>query len=210
MPESLQEVTLEQYQKFLKLNTVENEGTPFMLQKMVEIFCRLDLKDVATIKYKYVKEIVEHLNSLFEGEQKLIKQFSLNGVRYGFIPQLDEMTLGEYVDLDTYLGDWDKMHKAMSVLYRPVTYDSGGRYQITEYKGTNDDLKLMPLDVVLGSLLFFYRLNKELLTATLNYLSKEMENEITTDQRQRLEQSGVGINQSMALLREILPSSVKL
>ena len=63
MPESLQEVTLEQYQKFLKLNTVENEGTPFMLQKMVEIFCRLDLKNVATIKYKYVKEIVEHLNS---------------------------------------------------------------------------------------------------------------------------------------------------
>ena len=166
---------------------------------MVEISCRLDLKDVATIKYKYVKEIVEHLNSLFEGEQKLIKQFSLNGVRYGFIPQLDEMTLGEYVDLDTYLGDWDKMHKAMSVLYRPVTYDNKGRYQITEYKGTNDDLKLMPLDVVLGSLLFFYRLNKELLTATLSYLSKEMENEMSMEQLQRLELSGVGINQSMAL-----------
>lgn len=210
MPESLEEITLEQYQKFTKLNTAENEGTPFMLQKMVEIFCRLDLKDVATIKYKYVKEIADHINQLFSGEQKLIKQFSLNGVRYGFIPQLDEMTLGEYVDLDTYLGDWDKMHKAMSVLYRPVSYDSKGRYQIVEYKGTNDDLKLMPLNVVLGSLLFFYRLNKELLTATLSYLSKEMENEMSMEQLQRLELSGVGINQSMALLREILPNSVKL
>jgi len=67
------------------------------------------------------------------------------------------MTLGEYIDLDTYFGDWDNMHKAMSVLYRPVTKEKNDLYNIEDYDGTkySDVLKSMPLDVVLGSIVFF-------------------------------------------------------
>jgi hypothetical protein len=28
------------------------------------------------------------------------------------------MSFGEYIDLDTYIGDWDNIEKAMAVLYR--------------------------------------------------------------------------------------------
>ena len=48
VPESLSEMTLEQYQKFEKINTEYNQGSNFLLQKMVEIFCNLPLKDIAT------------------------------------------------------------------------------------------------------------------------------------------------------------------
>ena len=65
VPDTLGEITLGQYQKFEKLNTKENQDTTFLLQKMVQIFCNLDLKDVATIKYKSVQEIVMHLNKVF-------------------------------------------------------------------------------------------------------------------------------------------------
>jgi hypothetical protein len=30
------------------------------------------------------------------------------------------LVLGEYIDLDAFLGDWDNMHRAMAVLYRPI------------------------------------------------------------------------------------------
>ena len=43
VPENLNEITLEQYQKFDKVNTKENEDSAFLLQKTVEIFCRLEL-----------------------------------------------------------------------------------------------------------------------------------------------------------------------
>ena len=59
----------------------------------------------------------------------------MGGVEYGFIPVLDDMTLGEYVDLDENFTDWDKMHKAMSVLFRPIKLKKGDRYQIEEYDG---------------------------------------------------------------------------
>lgn len=208
IPEKLSDITLEQYQKFAKLNTEENQNSNFLLHKMVEIFCRLDLKDIARIKYQYVNSIVSDLNNIFNTKTELIQTFKLKGIEYGFIPKLDDITLGEYIDLDNNISDWETMHKAMAVLYRPVTLQKGDRYQIEEYTAKEDTGKFkdMPLDVVMGSLVFFWSLSSELLQTTLKYLAKEMEGKLTTQQRQALEESGVGISQSMGWLRAMLPS----
>jgi hypothetical protein len=211
VPDSLRQITLQQYQKFIKINTEENQNTHFLLQKMVEIFCDIDLKDIAKIKYTDVQNIVQHLNKVFDVKTDLVKTFELNGVKFGFIPQLDDMTLGEYIDLDTYLGDWDNMHKAMAVLYRPIEQERKGKYMIREYEGTDTAPAMldMPLDAVMGAMVFFYNLNSELLTVTLNYLSKEMEADLTLEQQRVLEESGVGIRVYMDYLKEILPSTIR-
>lgn len=208
IPEKLSDITLEQYQKFAKLNTEENQNSNFLLHKMVEIFCRLDLKDIARIKYQYVNSIVSDLNNIFNAKTELIQTFKLKGVDYGFIPKLDDITLGEYIDLDNNISDWETMHKAMAVLYRPITLQKGDRYQIEDYTAKEDAEKFkdMPLDVVMGSLVFFWSLSSELLQITLKYLAKEMEGNLTIQQRQALEESGVGISQSMAWLKAMLPS----
>ena len=212
VPDSLSEIKLEQYQKFQALNTDENSESPFLLQKMIEIFCNLNLKEVATIKYKSVQVIVEHLNKIFSVKTDLKNTFKLKGVEYGFIPVLDDMSLGEYIDLDNYIGDWDNMHKAMNVLFRPIENKRGVKYNIIEYGKQDNSLgvKDMPLDIVLGAMVFFYHLNNELLTITLSYLEEEMQQEMTLEQRQTLERSGLGINQSMDYLRAILPDTIRL
>ena len=51
-----------------------------------------------------------------------VKYINGDEVEFGFIPKLDNISLGEFVDLDSYMSDWDNMHKAMAVLYRPVTF----------------------------------------------------------------------------------------
>lgn len=208
IPEELSDITLEQYQKFAKLNTEENQNTNFLLHKMVEIFCSLDLKDIAHIKYNYVKNIIVDLNKVFAQKTDLIPTFTLNNIKYGFIPKLDDISLGEYIDLDNTLKDWETMHKAMAVLYRPVTYQKDHRYQIEEYTGKEEGehFKSMPLDVVMGALVFFYHLNNELTTITLNYLANEMQDNLTFQQQEILEKSGVGINQFTDLLKGILPN----
>ena len=210
VPDSLKEITLDQYQRFEKLNTEENKESTFLLQKMVEIFCNLNLKDVANIKYKSVQEIVVHLNKIFDQKHSLVPTFSLGNVEYGFIPVLDDMSLGEFIDLDENLGKWDNMHKAMSVLYRPVKFKKDKKYNIEDYDGMNDKLKYMPLNIVFGSMVFFYNLSNELTQTILNYLQKELPNKLTIQQKEALDQSGVGINRSMVLLKEMLPSLTRL
>ena len=208
VPDTLNEITLGQYQNFEKVNTEENKDTAFLLQKMVQIFCNLNLKDVATIKYKSVQEIALHLNKVFDTKHNLIPTFELGGVKLGFIPVLDDMTLGEYIDLDGNLGNWQTMHKAMSILYRPVTFSKGHKYQIEEYKGiVNDEaMKQAPLDVVFSARVFFYHLSNELTQTILNFLQKETNKKLTTQQKQTLGLSGDGINPYMDSLKKMLPN----
>lgn len=206
IPSSLSEITLEQYQKFSRLNTEENQDSAFLMHKTVELFCDLNLKDIAKIKFIYVQEILNDINKLFEAKQELVPTFTMKGVEYGLIPVLDDMSLGEYIDLDENFIDWDTMHKAMAVLYRPVSFKKGGRYQIEDYEGLEgaDLMKQMPLNIVMGCMFFFYNLNNELLRTTLNYLSQEVPKQLTTEQLQTLEKSGDGTTASGNYLAQML------
>jgi hypothetical protein len=212
VPDSLSEITLSQYQKFEKIDNDENRNTNFILHKLVEIFCNLDLRDIIKIKWSSVSKIANSINSLFEKDHKLITTFTLNKKEYGFIPNLDEMTLGEYIDLDNSVSDWQQMHKAMAVLFRPITYKKSQTYLIQEYEAEDgDELKGMPLDVVLGSLFFFYNLRKELLNTIPSYLKLEMQKKgMTIVEKLPSQKSGDGISLSMDWLEEMFSKSSQL
>ena len=212
VPDSLSEITLSQYQKFEKIDNDENRNTNFILHKLVEIFCNLDLRDIIKIKWSSVSKIANSINELFEKDHKLIKTFTLNKKQYGFIPNLDDMTLGEYIDLDNSVSDWQQMHKAMAVLFRPITFKKGQRYLIQEYEAEEkDELKEMPLDVVLGSLFFFYNLRKELLNTIPSYLKLEMQKKgMTIVEKLPSQKSGDGISLSMDWLEEMFNKSSQL
>ena len=203
----LKEIKLAQYQSFLKI-AKDNTDEEFLHQKMVQTFCGIDLKEVAEIRYKDVIEITESLGKMFDiKSHKFINRFKMGGVEFGFIPNLDDMTFGEYTDLDTYINDWEQMHKAMAVLYRPIKKNGlNGTYDIEKYNGSitySDVMKHAPLDVVFGATVFFYNLGNELLKSTMTYLenNKEMKDIL---QQHNSEKGGDGIVQSMLLLKETL------
>lgn len=205
IPTSLEEITLEKYQKFLSI-AKDNPDGEFIQHKMVEIFCGIDLKDAAKISYKDVNEITTNLSNLFKHKYDLKRTFKLGNTEFGFITNLDEITLGEYTDLDKYISDWDKMHNAMAVLYRPITKKLKDKYQIEEYNGSYtycDAMKFMPVDIALGAVVFFYNLGNELLKSTIHYLENNREFQSIVNNH-NLEVNGVGIHHSMLLLKEML------
>ena len=202
VPNDLSEIKLWQYQKFVKIQE-DNTDENFLASKMIEIFCGISLKEAYTLKAKDVHRITGILADMFEQKPHIKTRFVLNGVEYGFIPNLDDMTLGEYVDLDTYLGKWQQVEKAMAVLYRPIINTYKNKYTIEEYKAEGQDVyKDMPMDIVLGSMLFFYRLGIDLSRVMTSYL--ESKGEIPQQQMHNLVLNGDGISQFSHSLREIL------
>lgn len=203
VPTSLSEVTLGQYQKFLKIAEENPEGN-FLNAKMIEIFCGIPLSDSYKLKMSSVTAIIDILNELLSQTPKRVEQFTMNGVQYGFIPDLDEMSLGEYVDLDGSASDWNNMHIAMNVLYRKIKIKKSGKYNIVEYNVENPEkMKDMPLDAAIGSLFFFYNLGMELSKHTI--LSSSNQVEMEAYQEQLISQTnGDGISQFMVSLTEIL------
>ncbi len=179
IPTSLNEITLGQYQEFSKLDN-DTEIKPVDIQlKMIEIFCGVSDLVVRNMKATDITEICNILNNMFDTEHQLVNRFKLNGVDYGFIPELDDMTFGEYVDLDTFIGDNDNLHRAANVLFRPIEFKRGDRYTVKDYDSdTSDIAKDFPLDVVLGAIVFFYRLGKDLSVAMMNSLDKKNEKDL--------------------------------
>ena len=165
--------------------------------------CGVDLKDVMHLQLRDSEEIVEIITALFDKKPELVKRFKLNGIEYGFHPELDDLTLGEYIDLDTFIGDWDNMEKAMNVLYRPVLVKMKDKYSIDSYVLENDVFLLdMPMDAVMSSIFFLWNLGLDLSTIMTNSLDNK-ENQVLT-QYLNSQRNGVGINHFMDSLKETL------
>lgn len=193
IPEQLSEVTLSQYQKWLKIAKDKKEDH-FIQQKMIEIFCKVPLKQVLQIKANDINNICEEISKLFIKEPKFIDRFNMNGKEFGFIPKLDDMSFGEYIDLDTYLNDWNLMHKAMGVLFRPITYKRKNQYLVEDYESSDKyDMNQTTLDIVFGAIVFFYNLKNELQKVILNYLATQKEIELPQHLKDSL-LSGAGTN----------------
>lgn len=189
--DSWKDVTLEKWQQLVlgkkKSKTQEAKET-------IKALSTLPIKLVEEMSLSDVAAIFERLSKL-QIEGKLKKVFEIDGIEYGFLPDLDEITLGEWADIEHYIKDGiDKnMHKIMSVLFRPVTSKEGKMYSVQAYKDGRERAekfrKKMNAEQVQQSLVFFWNLGNELLTTLPLFLMEKM-NKIQAEMN--LAKSGVG------------------
>ncbi len=187
----------------MEANKDVDSAVDFLNMKLVEIFCNVSLKDVSSINLSDFSKITEIIGKAFSEKTPLIRHFELGGVEFGFVPNLDKISIGEYIDIESNIFDWKNIHKAMAVLFRPVKKKYKEKYKIDKYKGSEEyqeAMKYMPLNVALGAMVFFYRLGKDLSNHTLKSL--EEGNKQIIQQQVPLENDGGGINLFINLLEE--------
>ena len=212
IPDHLKEITVQQYAAYLnivdqfeKMKEKNQNSDVFYLLKTLEIFTGINYEDGLKLKLSDVKRIILKIENLLSQKPELVTNFKIGDTTFGFIPKLDEMTFGEYVDIDTNISDWDNMHKTMAVLYRPIKKKIKDKYIIEEYKGDlyHEAMKIMPLDAAFSALIFFYHLGIDLSIGMTKFLEKD-KSQPTSQQSQILEENGVGISRSINLLKEML------
>ena len=211
VPTSLDEIQLWQYQEYL--NIADDEDAQYVNKKLIELFCGVDMSEVDSIPIMDVEKVLEVLKIAFEEDRELMKHFTLRDVEFGFIPKLDNISLGEFIDLESTITDWQQIHKAMAVLYRPVNFKKGDKYTIAPYSPNEEIeeiMKEMPLSATMSAMVFFYRLGIQLSKATLKYTETALMNEDNIHLQKALEQSGDGINLFMQSLKETYSSLTKL
>ena len=94
IPDTLSEITLGQYQKYLKIQE-DNDDENFLAMKMIEIFCGLRGDTILSMKAKSIKDITKILTEMFSEKPQLVTQFNMGKKTYGFIPRLEDMSFGE-------------------------------------------------------------------------------------------------------------------
>ena len=206
VPQSLADITLAEYKHYEKIvntNADTENSERFINLKMLEIFCGITFEQAKAIQLNDYNELIVHLYEVLQEQPKLVQRFKMGEVEFGFVPNLEEMTFGEYIDLDTYIHNMQEIEKAMAVLYRPIKTSHKSKYTIHEYQGDlmHDEMLKMPMDAVVSSVVFFYRLGIELSNAMMN-CSEGLA--VQQAQLEDLRKNGVGINPYTHSLRAIL------
>mgnify|MGYP003658687284 FL=1 len=152
----------------------------------------LGIQDVAVIMSK--------LTALQEKQSSLLKRIIvINGKEYGFHPNLEEITLGEYADIETFMKNGLEKHlpELMAILYRPVVEKKNDVYTIEAYDGNikirAEEMKKMSAEQVQAAMVFFWTFVNELLRILLLYLMEQIPTKQQTQLIQALQKSGVGL-----------------
>ena len=195
--DSWSDVTLEKFAELTELSkgskAKEAEETLATLSDMPrKLIKELSLRDVSIILGK-MAELQE------EQETILKKIIEIDGVEYGMHPDLSEITLGEYADIETLIkeGIEDNLPELMAILFRPITAkgESEDVYDIEAYDGKikirAETMKKMSAEQVQSALVFFYGFGMVFLQ-TMRLYSMEQKQEMKTSQMETLPKSGDG------------------
>tara|TARA_R100000544_G_C2200051_1_gene46222 strand:- start:136 stop:738 length:603 start_codon:yes stop_codon:yes gene_type:complete len=176
---SWKDVTLEKWLKLISFETgsktEEASNTIAELSNMPKkLIKELQLSDVAIIMSK-----VSEMQSKQDTSLKRI--IEINEVEYGFHPDLDSITLGEYADIEQFikLGIEKHLPELMAILYRPIKEKhKNGVYIIDAYDGNirmrTEEMKQMSAEQVQSALVFFYHLGSRLLQTSQSYLIQQL------------------------------------
>lgn len=193
---SWSEVTLEKWLKLIDLQkgtkSEEAKETIAALSTIPkDLIVQLELKDIAMLMNSLSKIQAKQDSSL----KRIIE---VQGNRYGFHPNLDEITLGEYADIETYvkIGIENHLPELMAILYRPIVEEKNNVYTIEAYDGNisirTEIMKKMSAEQVQSALVFFYHLGILLCLTSESYLInrlKEMKKQLPQN---LLQKNGVG------------------
>ena len=205
IPETLNDLTLHQWQKITALASDKDVSDDFFTRKVLHIVYGIEPAIFDKVPIKDIEVMTEAYEKVNTDKAVFKQRFTMNGIEYGFIPNIDDISFGEFIDIDSNTKP-EKYHKLMSILFRPVQHKSVKDYSIAEYQGTSDDLLDMPLGIALGAVTFFLTLGKQLLNAILKSLEQEQPQKL----KEALRKSGVGMHQLTFWQRAISGNTMML
>lgn len=232
IPTKMEDVTLDQYQQWVAVAEKEGQSADFLEEKLIQYFTRLPQLAVTRMKRSQYREVLQSVKGILSEQPGFTPTFRIDGVDYGFIPDMsDDILTGEWIDLSDFMKSWATMHKALAVMYRPITARKGDRYMIQKYTSRieikldpdlSDQEKLkkieelersqaimkdLPLDIAMGAVLFFWKLARQLLTVTPKYFQREIQKK---EVQAVLQKSGAGTAMSTISLEHICGELMKL
>ena len=175
---SWSDVTLETWLKLIDFETgTKTEEATETIAALSDIPKKL-VKELALSDVAVIMSKVGELQA--KQDTKLKRLIEINGISYGFHPDLDSITLGEYADIEQFIknGIDKQLPELMSVLYRPVKLKKNDIYIIDAYDGDirlrAEEMKQMSAEQVQSALVFFYRLGKVLSEILPLYLMEKL------------------------------------
>lgn len=175
IPESLEDITIGQMQSILELSKNEEIEGDKLDDEILKVV--LNLNEVDLIAKKDRNILLNDIEKAIQNKGNFHQTFELKGIRFGLIPNFDNITNAVYTDLINYSREEEDLNRFMAVCYRPITTkDWFKNYKIEEYNGTSkwaEFMKDMPMSIANGCKGFFLNLLNDLNSHILKSMEVE-------------------------------------
>ena len=197
--DSWEDVTLE---KFMQLTMEEDVSKTKEVEQTIALLSDLPQTLIKELSLRDVTNIFEKLAELQVQENEMLTTtLTIDGVEYGMHPDLSEITLGEYADIETYvkMGLQKHLPEIMAILFRPIVEKEGDVYTIEAYNGDikirAEKMKQMNAEQVQKVLVFFWTFVKvfvAIMPSSLMAGRKKQMKQIEKYRQKVLPKNGVG------------------
>lgn len=151
------DVVYKDLQSFNSFYEDNKDNEEFLTQKMLLIFYGIRHKNYLSMKVEEITKLSNELSYVLALPtpefQPIIEH---EGKKYGFIPDFNDITAAELIDLTNILENED-FQSLTSILYRPIVgkVTKDGKYNIGEYNGYTDNFANVSQYIVDGYMNFF-------------------------------------------------------
>ena len=97
LPENISEITLGQFMRYEDLINRNLDDYNFNKRK-IEIFAKVPFHYIDNIKQIDFERILNQIDLALTVDAEFKDRFVMHDIEFGFIPNLDKMTLAEYAD----------------------------------------------------------------------------------------------------------------
>jgi len=181
-----------EYEKwFNNLTNEQKIDENYIMYKTIQFFYNFPVDKYEKFTYEIVLHFYNHLVNILNMKEKLVQTFKLNGVEYGLVPNFDDITMGELIDLND-----NDIIKQMCILYRPILKKKGSKYTVIDYKADismYDSFKdNLSLNVYNGFVSFFLRIQLGFIHIIQRSLEKEVD--IPQEMKKNIVKNGSGLD----------------
>ena len=179
IPNEWSDITIGIYQEYVKIQESKASEKNKVIRSLA-LLCNTSPFVVKKMAYTDLLDIMNIIKVMIAAEPKkedFKKMFTFSEIEFGFVPNLNKLTTGEYIDLESYCKNpIENLHIIMSILYRKVIKKVNDRYAIEPYNPDEFKEELFkdcPMDIALSSLGFFLTLGERLATISRRYLVQQ-------------------------------------
>ena len=176
IPDNWNDITIDTYQQYVKIQEGKGSDKNKVIRS-IALLCNTTPFVVKKMAYTDLLDIMNIIKAMIDTEpteDDFKKTFTFKDIEYGFCPNLNKLSTGEYIDLEAYCKEpIENLHTIMSILYRKVTHKVKERYAIEPYdpdQFKEEVFKDCPMSIALSSLGFFLNLGSELAKISQQYL----------------------------------------
>ena len=208
VPTSLKDITLFQFLEYEQLPETLSDNDRAI--QTISIFCGLTTMEVKKLPVVVLEKALSKIELALNEDAKLESIIKVNEIEYGFIPNLDNISTAEFIDIENYQKERKDLYKLMSVLYRPLIKVEGKRYDIESYEGkVNADFEEISMYHVKSAMVFFCSLGLDLMGYTLRSLAAQNHKDLEMLELQALLKSGDGLDTFMDCAKETFLNLMK-